>query len=178
MRHQCLLVACLIASVLASPLPPRASPVIGVVVPSDLVDTPKFGMGDSLERAAPSPAATSTSITAVLITSTVATSTSTSSSTISTVAATNNVALIPGNRFQGYGNVVSTSSSAAAPAVGMGEAVSRSRPPKAVQKRDDDEDDAEVVELKCVEYEDGTRECTESSDKDLERNELKRELKE
>ena len=169
MRHQCLLVACLIGSVFASPVPSRAVPIIGVVVPTDLPAIPKFAMGDSIERAAPSPVSPSvTSVTTAVPSTTLATSTSTAS----------DVALKPGNRYQVYGNV-STNPTSPAPVAEKGEAVSRSRPakkPSTVQKRDEDE--VEVV-VECVEYEDGVMECTDPSVADIvKRNDMKRKLDE
>lgn len=150
--------------------------MIGVVVPSDLIATPKYAMGDSVERVAPFPVTSSTT----LATSPVSSATSTFASTSSTAAASKNVALKPGNRYQGYGNVSSTSSSAA-PVAEMGEAMSRpAKKTNSVQKRNDDVDDDEVeFVVDCIEYEDGTVECTAPSEVDLfKRNEMKRELAE
>ena len=173
MLPQCLLVACLVGSVLSSPVPPRASPIIGVVVPSDLLATPKYGMGDSVERAAPCPITSSTTLEIP----TGSTTTSTAAFTSSTGAASKNVALKPGNRYQGYGNVSLTSLSAA-PVAEMGAAMSRpAKKTNSVQKRDGavDDDEMEVV-VECIEYEDGTLECTDPSQVDIfKRNEMKRE---
>ena len=63
----------------------------------------------------------------------------------------------------------------------MGEAMSRpAKKTNSVQKRDDNVDDDEMeVVVECIEYEDGTLECTDPSEVDLfKRNEMKRELAE
>jgi len=170
MRHQCLLVACLIGSVLASPVPSRAPPFIGVVVPSDLPAIPTYGMGDSIERPAPSPLSPvdPSTTTSPIPSTTFATSTSTAAST--------DIAMKPGSRYQGYGNVA-LSSSASTALAGMGEAVSRPRPAnksKTISKRN--EDDIEVV-VEWVEYENGVVECTDPSTPDpINRNDMKRTL--
>lgn len=128
MRSQVIFLACLIASVIATPIPPRASPIIGVVLPSDIpVVAPKYDMGDSVERPAPS-----------VVTPTVLVATTSTPATV-------NAELRPGARFHAVGgslgHAVSTTSSqvAAQPAAAMGDAVSR---PKAVSvdKREEEEE--------------------------------------
>jgi len=97
--------------------------MIGVVVPSDLapVADASYGMGEAVERPAPSPVVE-------VVTSVSTTSSPTSTSTTSVVYPTINP-LKSGNRFIGYGNVViaSSSSTSPQPVAAMGAPVSRKK---------------------------------------------------
>jgi hypothetical protein len=120
MHYRCLILACLAGIALANPIPPRASPVIGVVIPSDvpLVD-PMYEMGDSVERPAPEDNAAATPVS-------YAANTTLTSTTPS--ATTTPVELRQGCRFLGSGNVVTTPSPIAAPLAAMGDAVQHKKP--------------------------------------------------
>jgi hypothetical protein len=122
MRSQLFFFVCLVASVVAGPLPPRASPIIGVVIPSDIqVVAPKFDMGDSVERSAPAAVATPQVLAVTPSTGTVSPE------------------LRPGARFHSVGgHSTSTNVQAAVqPAAAMGDAISRKA--ATVQKRYEEE---------------------------------------
>ena len=124
MRSQFFFFVCLVASVVAIPLPPRATPIIGVVIPTDIqVVAPKFDMGDSVERSAPAASATPQVLVAT-------------PSPVGTVTPE----LRPGARFHGVGgHSTSTNVKAAVqPAAAMGDAMSRKA--TTVQKRDGEEE--------------------------------------
>ena len=127
MRFVCLIIACLAGIALSSPVPQRATPLIGVVIPSSLaaVAEADFGMGAAVQRPGPSPATTSHAIPTTF--TTVSTPVISSSTSTTAIASPSVDVLQLGNRHLGYGNVVSVSSSNIEPVAGMGAALSRKK---------------------------------------------------
>jgi hypothetical protein len=125
MQYRSLFLASLVDVTLASPIPQRLTPVIGVIIHSDvpLVD-PKFGMGDTIERPAPAAQYAPSIPLSTRSTTSYVNSTSTSASSTTTSATPTPVQLRAGSRFLGSGNIVTLSSSNQA---GMGDAVERTK---------------------------------------------------
>ena len=123
------LLTSLLGLALSSPVPQRASPVIGVVIPSEFAGgaSAMFGMGAAVERSAPSPVTSSSSSSSATSTAKRVTAQVLSaglSAPMTTVTTSSVNPLKPGNRYVAFGNAVPSN---ATPVAGMGEPMSRSR---------------------------------------------------
>ena len=136
------ILGCLVGLAVATPLPPRETPVIGVVVPSDVpMIAPMYVAVDSMQRPAPvtKPLVSDTTVLNIAMPSVATPDSTYNSKTVKqdlisaiTTTGSNTIGqeLKPGSRYLQSGNVDTIPSTGSSPSAEMGEAVSRKKPGK------------------------------------------------